>query len=112
MTYLILDSRWATIPVVKQAQIETVLDFPAELDVPWHYLQRNFGMSGESGNIAANVLLNFDQRGERVYQINVRMSDLIRTAEDIFFRMFLDVEVLVSAKKKKISCRLEFSGRN
>ncbi|KAI3336198.1 hypothetical protein F4824DRAFT_509968 [Ustulina deusta] len=86
--------RWATIPVVKEAQNEMVLDFPAELDAPWPYLQRHFGVTAESGNNTANVLLNFDENGDRVYKINTKMSELIRSAEEVFFRMFLDVEVL------------------
>jgi hypothetical protein len=51
----------------------------------------------DSGNNTANVLLNFDENGDRVYKINVGMSDLIRSSEEVFFRMFFDVEVLVSA---------------
>ena len=87
--------RWGTIPVVKAAQTEKVIDFPPELEAPWAYLQRNFGVTAESGNNTANVLLNFNERAERVYKINVGMSDLIRSSEEVFFRMFYDVEVLV-----------------
>lgn len=83
------------IPVVKVAQSETVVIFPEELDTPWPYLQRNFGVTAESGNNTANVLLNFDERGERVYKINVGMSELIRSSEEVFFRMFFTLEVLV-----------------
>ncbi|KAI1149680.1 hypothetical protein F4825DRAFT_463935 [Nemania diffusa] len=86
--------RWGSIPVVKFAQLETVVDFPPELDAPWPYLQRHFGVEADSGNNTANVLLNFDEKGKRVYEINVGMSDLIRSSEEAFFRMFFDVEVL------------------
>lgn len=86
--------RWATIPVVKIAQLEKTVDFPPELDAPWPYLQRNFGVTAESGNNTANVLHNFDEKGERIYKINVGMSDLIRSSEEVFFRMFYDLEVL------------------
>jgi hypothetical protein len=87
--------RWATIPVVKVAQYEKVVDFPHELDVPWSYLQRNFGVTAESGNNTANVLLNFNEKCERVYKINIGMSDLIRSSEEAFFRIFYSLEVLV-----------------
>lgn len=87
--------RWATIPVVKVAQSEKVIEFPPELDAPWPYLQRNFGVTAESGNNTANVLLNFNEKGERIFKINVGMSDLITSSEEVFFRMFYDVEVLV-----------------
>ena len=63
--------------------------------MPWPYLQRNFGVTAESGNNTANVLHNFNENGERVYKISVGMSDLIKSSEDIFFRMFYDLEVLV-----------------
>ena len=83
------------IPVVKVAQVEKLVEFPPELDVPWPYLQRNFGVTAESGNNTANVLHNFNENGERVYKINVGMSDLIMSSEETFFRMFYDLEVLV-----------------
>ncbi|KAM7210852.1 hypothetical protein V8F06_013766 [Rhypophila decipiens] len=86
--------RWATIPVVKVAQLETVIDFPPELDAPWPYLQRYYGVTAESGNNTANVVHNFDPSGNRVYKINVGMSELIRSSEETFFRMFYDLEVL------------------
>ena len=85
------------------AQEEKIIDFPPELDVPWPYLQRNFGMTAESGNNTANVLLNFNERSERVYKINVGMSDLIQSSEDVFFRMFYDLEVLVSITRTGIA---------
>ncbi|KAH6639607.1 hypothetical protein C7974DRAFT_135175 [Boeremia exigua] len=85
--------RWATIPVVKVAQAETVIEFPPELDAPWSYLQRSFGVTAMSGNNTSNVLLNFDERGERVFRINVRMSKLIQSSEEAFFQMFYDVEL-------------------
>lgn len=87
--------RWATIPVVKVAQLEKTVEFPPELVAPWPYLQRNFGVTADSGNNTANVLLNFNERGERVYKINVGMSDRIRSSEEVFFRMFYNLEVLV-----------------
>lgn len=87
--------RWATIPVVKVAQAEKIVDFPQELDAPWPFLQRNFGVTADSGNNTANVLHNFNMKGERVYKINVGMSDLIRSSEEVFFRMFYNLEILV-----------------
>ncbi|KAI1145672.1 hypothetical protein F4825DRAFT_473688 [Nemania diffusa] len=87
--------RWATIPVVKVSQAEKIIEFPPELEIPWPFLQCHFGITAESGNNTANVLLNFDENGERVYKINVgSKSDLIRTSEEVFFRMFRDIEVM------------------
>lgn len=88
--------RWATIPVVKIAQEESIIELPPELDIPWPYLQRKFGVDADSGNNTANVLLNFNERGERIYRINVRLDDTIQRSEDKFFWLFYDVEVKVS----------------
>ena len=85
--------------MVKVAQAETIVDFPRELDLPWQYLQRRFGVTAESGNMTANVLHNFDEKGDRVYKINVGMSDLIRSSEDTFFRIFHTIESLVCNPK-------------
>lgn len=93
---LIYSPRWAMIPVVKVAQCEKIVDFPPELDGPWPYLQRMFGCDADAGNNTANVVHNFDSRGNRVYRINVGMSDLIRSSEDVFFKVFHDLEVNVS----------------
>lgn len=87
--------RWATIPVVKVAQAETVIDFPVELDSAWAPLQRHFGCTAESGNNTANVLYNFTPDGNRVFKINVGQSDEIVSSEEAFFRMFYDIEALV-----------------
>jgi hypothetical protein len=83
--------------VVKVAQTEKVVDFPLELDVPWSYLQRSFGVTAMSGNNTSNVLYNFNEHGERVFKINVRMSELIQSSEENFFRMFYTVEVAVGS---------------
>lgn len=84
------------IPVVKLAQAESVLEFPPALDAPWRPLQRYFGCTAESGNNTANVLHNFDITGERIFKINVGMNDEIINSEEAFFRMFYDVEYVVS----------------
>ena len=98
-------SSWGTIPVVKVAQLEKIVEFPHALDVPWPYLQRTFGVEADSGNNTANVLHNFNEKGERVYKINFGMSDVITSSEETFFRMFYDLEVLVSfASVGSFSC--------
>ncbi|KAJ5457278.1 hypothetical protein N7530_012552 [Penicillium desertorum] len=86
--------RWATIPVVRVAQAETVVDFPVELDSAWASLQRHFGCAAESGNNTANVLYNFTPDGNRMFKINIGQSDEIVSSEEAFFRMFYDIEDL------------------
>jgi len=53
-------------------------------------------VKADSGNNTSNVLHNFNEKGERVYKINAGMSDVITSSEETFFRMFYDLEVLVS----------------
>lgn len=85
--------RWATMPVVKVAQLEEVIDIPPELNVPWTYLQRHFGCTSESGNNTSNLILNFDLYGNHVFQINTGLSHSIRSAEESFARIFFEVEI-------------------
>lgn len=88
--------RWATIPVVRVAQLETVVDLPKELAEPWTYLQRHFGCTSQSGNNTSNLVLNFDVKGRYVFKINTGMSRMVLLAEEAFARIFYDVELLVS----------------
>ena len=87
--------RWGTIPVVKVAQLEQVAKLPAELVEPWVCLQRLFGCTSESGNNTSCLVLNCDDKGKEVYQINVALPERIRTSEEAFVRILHDVEVLV-----------------
>ncbi|KAF8143709.1 hypothetical protein K438DRAFT_2087047 [Mycena galopus ATCC 62051] len=53
--------RWGVSPVVREAQIETSLFFPLELDEPWFLLQRYFGFTSPGGSLSS--LLYFNTRG-------------------------------------------------
>ncbi|KAF8148758.1 hypothetical protein K438DRAFT_1779537 [Mycena galopus ATCC 62051] len=53
--------RWGVSPVVREAQIETSLSFPLELDEPWFLLQRYFGFTSPGGSLSS--LLYFNTRG-------------------------------------------------
>ncbi|KAK4154818.1 hypothetical protein C8A00DRAFT_42494 [Chaetomidium leptoderma] len=92
--------RWATIPVVSLAQLETTLPLPPQLALPWRYLQRHFGLTSESGNNMSNLVLNFDPQGPGstytyTLKINTGLSDdRITTSEEAFARIFHDVERL------------------
>ena len=85
--------------MVKIAQLERVVDFPPELGAPWLHLQRNFGLVAEGGNVTSNFLLNFNTEAERAFKITVGMSDLIQSSEDVFSRMFYDIEKLVRLQR-------------
>ncbi|KAK6084492.1 hypothetical protein SCUP234_03281 [Seiridium cupressi] len=86
--------RWATIPVVKIAQLETVIELPAELAEPWNYLQDHFGCASQSGNNTSSILLNFDPNGQHTYKINTGMPSTVTSGEEAFSRIFYDIEVM------------------
>ncbi|KAI0857450.1 hypothetical protein F4860DRAFT_489706 [Xylaria cubensis] len=86
--------RWAALPVVKVAQLEKVVDFPTELSVTWPYLQRYYGFTSDGGNHTSNVLMNFNTRGERIFKFNNSPYPLIQSAEEGFFRLLYDIDVM------------------
>ncbi|KAI1754197.1 hypothetical protein F4782DRAFT_493595 [Xylaria castorea] len=86
--------RWAALPVVKVAQLEKVVDFPPELSVLWPYLQRYYGFTSDGGNHTSNVLMNFNSRGERIFKFNNSRYPLIQSAEEGFFRLLYDIDVM------------------
>jgi hypothetical protein len=87
--------RWGTNPVVKVAQMDKFITFPPELDAPWRYLQRHFGLTSDGGNLTSNFFYNIDQHGALVYEVNRASSEIIRNSEQNFVRIFYDTEVKV-----------------
>lgn len=85
--------RWATVPVVRVAQLEKVVDLPLELSLPWNHLQRHFGCRSSAGNNSSNLVLNFDVHENHIFQINTGLSHSIISAEEAFARIFRDVEI-------------------
>ncbi|KAL2130880.1 hypothetical protein VTI74DRAFT_5834 [Chaetomium olivicolor] len=85
---------WATIPVVRLAQLEKTVSLPLELVLPWAYQQRHFGLASESGNNTSNLVLNFDPSGTYTLKINPGLPKRITTSEEAFARIFHDVETL------------------
>ncbi|KAI9707934.1 MAG: hypothetical protein M1820_004353 [Bogoriella megaspora] len=85
--------RWATIPVVRVAQLEKEVTLPEELVAPWESLQRHFGCASDSGNNTSNLVLNFDVDGMYVFKANTAMPYSIVSAEEAFARIFNETEV-------------------
>ncbi|KAJ5240661.1 uncharacterized protein N7469_002252 [Penicillium citrinum] len=73
--------RWGTVPIVKVAQEEKIIDFPPELETPWSFLQRRYGVSSEGGNLTSNFHCNFDRNWKLVYKLNNGMAEPIPSAE-------------------------------
>lgn len=89
--------RWATIPVVKVAQEEKFINLPPELELPWPFLRRHYGVTSQGGNVMSNFFYNFDKEDRLVYEINCGMSEVIRSAEYNFAHIFPQMESLVCA---------------
>ncbi|KAK4195140.1 hypothetical protein QBC40DRAFT_310917 [Triangularia verruculosa] len=86
--------RWASIPVVRLAQLEKSIALPEELVVPWNSMQSHFGLDSESGNNMSNLVLNFNTAGDYALKINTGLSSLVQSSEEEFARIFHEVEVL------------------
>lgn len=87
--------RWGTVPIVKPAQKEKFIDLPLELELPWHFLRRRFGITSQGGNLTSNFLCNFDKEEQIVYEINCGMPEIIKSAEYHFAHMIPVMEKLV-----------------
>ncbi|KAK4641311.1 hypothetical protein QC761_503080 [Podospora bellae-mahoneyi] len=86
--------RWASIPVVRLAQLEKSIALPMELVTPWNSMQSHFGLDSESGNNMSSLVLNFNPAGGYALKINTGLSTLIQSSEEEFARIFQEVEVL------------------
>ncbi|TAQ85435.1 hypothetical protein B7494_g6256 [Chlorociboria aeruginascens] len=80
--------RWGTIPIVRLAQEEKALEFPPELDAPWPYLQKRFGVVSQGGNVTSNYLCAFNDLDQLVYPISSGMSPTIQWAQYNFAHVF------------------------
>lgn len=89
---LIAQSRWGTIPIVRIAQEEKIINFPFELDTPWAYLRQMYGLNSQGGSAMSNFYCNFDRLGKLVYHINSGMSEKILSAECSFVHSFIESE--------------------
>lgn len=84
--------RWATVPIVKVAQEEKFVDLPSELDVPWTFLRRRYGIESLGGGLMSNFFCNFDTNKRLVYQVNAGMPEPIPSAEYAFATSFNGLE--------------------
>lgn len=83
---------------MKVAQEEKLINFPPELELPWHFIQRRYNIKSQGGNVTSNYLCNFGTEGQIVYEINSGMPENIRSAEYNFAHIFVAMEELVCLK--------------
>jgi hypothetical protein len=84
---------------VKAAQVEQFIDIPPQLELPWRYLCRHFGLYSQGGNVTSNYFCNVNDQDRLVYPININMSEVIKTAEYHFGYVFPAIEKAVSDQK-------------
>ena len=84
--------RWGTIPIVRIAQEEKIVNFPSELDIPWSYLRQRYGLKSQGGNAMSNFYCKYDRLGRLVYHINSGMSEKILSAEYNFVHSVVESE--------------------
>lgn len=87
-----IGSRWATVPIVKVAQEEKFVTPPVELEIPWIFLRRRYGIESQGGNAMSNLYCNFDTDRRFVYLVNSGMPEPIPSAECKFVNSFTDAE--------------------
>jgi len=87
--------RWGTIPIVKVAQEERFIDLPLELQLPWSFFCRRYGVTSQGGTVTSLIFYNFDKENHIVYEINCCMPEIIKSAEYHFAHMLTDMEKLV-----------------
>lgn len=92
LIYLTMYFRWATVPIVKVAQEEKFVDLPSELDVPWTFLRRRYGIESQGGDLMSNFFCNFDAKNRLVYQVNAGMPEPIPSAEYALGTGFAETE--------------------
>ncbi|KAJ6556153.1 hypothetical protein B0H19DRAFT_1293126 [Mycena capillaripes] len=93
--FLRLAYRWGVSPVVREAQIETSLNFPRELDEPWLHLQRYFGFTSPGGGLSSCLYFNtrgVDTNFKPFYSSVHGMPELHQKTADWDARLFLETE--------------------
>ncbi|KAJ7876528.1 hypothetical protein B0H14DRAFT_2501376 [Mycena olivaceomarginata] len=87
--------RWGVSPVVREAQIETSLSFPPELEEPWLLLQRYFGFTSPGGGLSTCLYFNtrgVDTNFKPFYSSVHGLPQLHQKTADWDARLFLETE--------------------
>ncbi|KAF8211109.1 hypothetical protein K438DRAFT_1569721 [Mycena galopus ATCC 62051] len=73
--------RWGVTPIVSEAQNEKSLDFPNELEVPWSFLQRHFGITSPGGCMTSLMYANMRADDRLEYSVTVGMTQAHQSTE-------------------------------
>ncbi|KAJ7686649.1 hypothetical protein B0H17DRAFT_940211 [Mycena rosella] len=73
--------RWGVTPIVSEAQNETVVAFPHQLDAPWKAIQQHFGIDSPSGCMTSICYSNMATVDRLQYTVTVGMPEVHRSTE-------------------------------
>ncbi|KAJ7872704.1 hypothetical protein B0H13DRAFT_1633803 [Mycena leptocephala] len=100
--------RWGVSPVVREAQIETYISFPPELDEPWQLLQRYFGFTSPGGGLSTCQYFNtggVETNFKPVYCAVRGLPELHQNTTYWHFRLFLEIEYRASLFRPSRECK-------
>ncbi|KAJ7631930.1 hypothetical protein DFH06DRAFT_696262 [Mycena polygramma] len=84
--------RWGVTPIVREAQNETVVLFPEELNLPWAAIQRHFGITSPSGCMTSICYSNLASEGRLQYSVTSGMPEGHRSTEFWNTKLVIDME--------------------
>ncbi|KAJ7302954.1 hypothetical protein DFH08DRAFT_904417 [Mycena albidolilacea] len=88
--------RWGVTPIVSEAQNEVSLDFPHQLDVPWSYIQRHFGVTSPGGCMTSLMYSNLRADDHLEYSVTVGMP------EDHHSTEYWNTKLIVSMEERAL----------
>ncbi|KAJ6588837.1 hypothetical protein B0H19DRAFT_1101405 [Mycena capillaripes] len=87
--------RWGVTPIVSEAQDETSVTFPQELDLPWIALQRHFGFTSPSGCMTSICYSNMAAENHLQYSVTAGMPDVHSSTEFWNTKLVIDMETKI-----------------
>ncbi|KAJ7485383.1 hypothetical protein FB451DRAFT_1229524 [Mycena latifolia] len=93
MSFLRHAYRWGVTPIVSEAQNETFVAFPHELEVPWIAIQQRFGIESPSGCMTSICYSNMAAVDRLQYSVTLGMPEKHRSTEFWNTKLVCDMEV-------------------
>ncbi|KAJ6595747.1 hypothetical protein DFH09DRAFT_1410576, partial [Mycena vulgaris] len=93
MSFLRHAYRWGVTPIVSEAQNESLVTFPPELDIPWIALQQHFGITSPSACMTSICYSNMAADDRLQYSVTVGMPEVHRSTEFWNTKLVVDMEV-------------------
>ncbi|KAJ7816813.1 hypothetical protein B0H13DRAFT_2242394 [Mycena leptocephala] len=95
-------------PIVSEAQSETTVEFPQELDIPWVALQRHFGFTSPSGCMTSICYSNMVADDHLQYSVTAGMPEIHRSTEFWNTKLVIDMEAKILPAYHLFAQAIEF----